>query len=277
MRFILSIFSLMSLGLGCWYTWENMPLVREFLLTHIPLNSTGFQTLEIRYSAEEIMQSHKDELLKGQGYHFLEPKILYYPYVLMDVKYSKDKISTQEGILLWGLNDGEMILESSTWEKTHGFEDCLLAKADKNDFKIIQMLVENGGAVDREKIYQKFKVDHDILDDWIDSCREKKLIVISGNKFRLHLQNPRLEMHPTTLFSQAIVTQTTKHCDQIKGIYSASQIKKFAQIVFGNDFAVRKVEEVFLPVYRLAIQNPDGSVFTTYWNALNGKKLHSSI
>lgn len=254
---------------GGWYTWENVPKVRE--AAQKTFNNYEFRTLEIRYDAEELMRLHKDRFLKNSGYTYLEPKLLYYPYLLMDVKYSQDSSTTCEGTLLWGLTDGEMIIDTSTWEKTHGYEDCLLSRINKNDFKIIKALVENGGMIDREKLYQCFKVDHDILDDWIDSCREKKLIVICGNKFRLHFADPRLEIQPCTHLDQALVSQPAKPSAKVSRQYSPAQIKKLAVVVFGGDFAIRKTEEVFLPVYSICIQNPDGSTRTVYFNALNGK------
>ncbi len=269
MRLIFSLLTYAGITYGGWSAYQHIPQVRE--IAQKTLNKSDFCTLEIRYTADEIMRVNKDQLLKGNGYSYLEPQLLYYPYVLMDVKYSKDRATTTEGTLLWGLTDGEMITNTTTWEKTHGFEDCLLSKADKNDFKVIKALVENSGAIDREKLYNHFNVDHDILDDWIDSCREKKLIVISGNKFRLHFAAPRIEIQPTTLLNQALVSQPAKYSSKVNKQYSPSQIGKLAQIAFGGDFTIRKSTEVFLPVYRIGIQNPDGSTRSVYVNALNGK------
>ena len=275
MRFILLVGVLSILGFGSWYSWEHVAPVRQFVFQKLSTNE--FRTLEIRYSAEEIMETHKTELLKNQGYAFSEPKLLFYPYLLMDVKYSKGRSSTTEGIVLWGLNDGEMVVDTATWESTHGFEDCLVAKADKNDFKLLEVLAESGGALDREKIYRHFNVDPEVIDRWIESCREKKLVVISGNKYRLHFQNPHLQSEPITALDQPLVTLPTQYSHKIKGRYSPSQIKHFAQTAFGADFAMRRTQEVFLPVYSIAIQNPDGSTLTTYWNALNGQRFASEL
>ncbi|MEZ5315430.1 MAG: hypothetical protein R3E91_04390 [Chlamydiales bacterium] len=269
MRFIFSLLTLASLGFGGWYTWENIPKIQEFVYSKFTNNE--FRTLEIRYTPEELMRLHKDYCLKNSGYTYLEPEMLYYPYLLMHVKYSKDYTTTYEGTLLWGLSDGEMVIDTTTWEKTHGFEDCLLAKADKNDFKVIKALVEAGGMIDREKLYHFFKVDRDVLDSWIESCRQKKLIVISGNKFRLHFAEPHFETKPCTHLDQALVSQPAKPSAKGSRNYSPSQIKTLTEIVFGGDFAIRKTEEVFLPVCSVGIRNPDGSTRTVYFNALNGK------
>jgi hypothetical protein len=59
----------------------------------------------------------------------------------------------------------------------------------------------------------------------------------------------------------------------VKKRYRSSQIETIAKAAFGNDFAIRKTTEIFLPVYSIVVQNPDGSQMTTYWNALNGKRL----
>lgn len=271
MRFIFSLLMLAAVAGGGWYAWENLDFIQKIF--HERIESKEFATLEIRYSADEIMLRNEKELLKNSGYSYLEPKLMFYPYLLMNVKYSQNPSTTTEGILLWGLTDGEMVINTTNWDKTHGFEDCLLAKADKNDFKILKAIVEGGGAIDREQLYQKYKVDQDILDDWVDSCRKKKLVVISGNKFRLHFAKPRLELCPISNIDQSIVTQPARQSTRIPRSYSPAQIQQLAQIVFEGDFSIRRSEEVFLPVYSIAIQNPDGSTLTTYWNALNGKRV----
>jgi hypothetical protein len=271
MRLLFFLFCCVISALGSWYAWEHTSELRQFVNKHIP--SSQLRTLEIRYSAEEIMQAHKTELLKSPEYTFLEPKLLFYPYVLMEVKYSKGNGETNEGILLWGLNDGEMVIKTATWEKTHGFEDCLAAKIDKNDFRILDALIVNGGMVERDKLYTLFNVDQASVDHWIDRCREKKLIATSGNKLRLHVQNAILKNEPVTLIDQPLVTQPANTLRRVKGRYSITQITHLAEIAFGQEFAIRKTEEVFLPIYAISVQNPDGSIFTTHWNALNGKKL----
>jgi len=271
---MITVLILVSVSVAGWYTWDKVDVVRNFIEEKVSGND--FQTLEIRYSSDEIIQNHRDELLKDSSYTLIEPKLLFYPYLLMEVKYTKSSGVTGEGTLLWGLSDGEMVLDTHSWEKTHGFEDCLLAKASKNDFKVITALVESGGVIDRERLFHRFKVDHDILDDWVDSCRSKKLIALTGNKMRLHFQSPKFGTNPITKIGHSLVTNSAKYASKCKRHYSPAQIRQLTQIVFGKDFGIRKTEEVFLPVHRIAIQNPDGSIFTTYWNALTGKRLDLS-
>lgn len=273
MRFILFCLILCGIGFGVYKYKDRLPVSLFVLEDKVQLKT--FRTLEVRHTPESIIAQHKRELVKNPDYSLLEPKLTFYPYLFMEVKYTKDLYNTEEGVLLWGLTDGEMVIDTGTWERTHGFEDCLIAKANKNDFKILKTLVEYGGSIDHDSLYQKFKVDSEIIDEWIESCRKKKLLVVLGNKIRLHFQNPRLKTSPVTRIEEKLVTVPAKNVSRGQKRYSAAQIRKLATIAFGNDFAIRKMGELLLPVYSISIQNPDGSILTTHWNALNGKRMES--
>jgi hypothetical protein len=271
MRFLFVLIIIACLGLGSWYALKH----GDQVLRLMPINvaSGEFQTLEIRHPADEIMQNHKRELLKNQSYTFLETKLLFHPYLLMDVKFAKPQGGTEEGVLLWGLHDGEMVIKTASWETSHGFEDCLIARANSNDLKIIAALNELGGSAEKEKLYAFFKIEPETMDKWIEHCRSKKLIVMQQQTLRLHLQNHRLVSNPITHFDQQLVAQPAMPAHRIKGKYSISQIKNLAQMAFGSAFAIRRTEEIYLPVYAIPVQNPDGSILTTYWNALNGQRI----
>lgn len=264
-------FFLLIIGASVFWSWSYVPnfrsKVEEFLA------GRTFQTLEVRYPAEAIMEMHRKELLKDNEHVFLEPTLKFVPYLLMDVKYSRPHDRTGEGVILWGLVDGEMVINTSTWEKTHGFTDCIASNATRNEFKVINALASRGGSWDREGLSKYLNIENHILDNWIDNCRKKSLIVQNGNSFRLHLQNPKLQVIPETRLEHWLVTKPTKHAQRVKKRYRASQIETIARAAFGNDFAIRKTTEIFLPVYSIIVQNPDGSQMTTYWNALNGKRL----
>lgn len=271
MRPIVILIALLVLGLGAFWSWNYFPhfrsKVEEFL------SPSTFQTLEVRYSAESIMEAHRKELLKDGDHVFLEPTLKFIPYLLMDVKYTRSQDKTGEGIILWGLVDGEMVINTGTWEKTHGFTDCIASNATRHEFKIINALASRGGAWDREGLSKFLNIENNTLDTWVDSCRKKSLIVQNGNVYRLHLQNPKLQVIPETKLEHWLVTKPTKHALRVQKRYRSSQIETIARAAFGNDFAIRKTAEIFLPVYSIVVQNPDGSQMTTYWNALNGKRF----
>jgi hypothetical protein len=271
MRYIVFIVVCSVAALSCLWAWSFVPSFRTKVEDLFTPNS--LQTLEIRYSADGIMDKHRKELLKDGDHAFLEPSLKFYPYLLMEVKYNRSQDKTGEGVILWGMVDGEMVINASTWEKTHGFCDCLAANATRAEFKIINALAGHGGACDREGLSRFLNIENHALDAWADICRKKSLIVQTGNIYRLHLQNPRLQVVPETRLDLNLVTKNTKHASRAKKRFRGSQIVQIARAAFGPDFAIRKTKEIFLPVYSITVQNPDGTQMTSYWNALNGARI----
>ncbi len=275
MRAFLIIFLPALMLLSAYWLWTTHPTVRNKTLD--VLKPQNYQTLEVRYSAESIMDSHKKELLKDAKHTFLEHNLLFHPYLLMEVKYSRSQEKTEEGIILWSLVDGEMVIDCGSWEETHGFTDCIQAGADKEDFKIINTLASSGGNMDREALQKHLNVEDEILDNWLEATRKKNLIVQSGNNFRLHLQNPKLQVMPETRLNQFLVTKKFNNASRINQKYRPGQIEYTARAAFGSDFTIRKTTQIFVPIYSITVQNPDGSQMTTYWNAINGKRLPQTL
>ena len=266
-------------GGGFWVTKHQSSLASIKNIAFELLNKGKLQTLEIRHSAENIMENHKKLLLKDNNHTYLSPDLHFHPYLLLEVKYTKPGINrTGEGIILWSMVDGEMVINTSNWSLTHGFSDCIRAKADRDDFKVINALACHHNSLDRESLTHVLNVESNILDLWVDNCRRKSLVVQSGNHYRLHLENPKLEVLPETKLDQWLVTKPAKTAKKLPRKYRAYQIENIAKSAFGNkDFTIKKRKEIFLPVYSIVVQNPDGSQMTTYWNALNGKRLPQSF
>lgn len=269
-KLIYFVLFLAVVGGGYYYLHDNEK-VKEYYQDYF--NQTSFHTLEIRYSAQGIMQEHQHELLKDSYHTFATPELHFYPYLLLEVKYTRKNNTTAEGVMLWDLRDGEMVTSTVTWEKSHGFEDCINARVDQHDFKIINTLASSGGHLSRKDLSDQIHVDADILDYWLESCHKKKLIVKNGNNFRLHFQKPLIAIVPETTLGHSLVAQTIKNAKQSAKKYSQKQIERIAHLAFGTDFTIRKSTEIFLPVYKIDILNPDGSVLSTYWNALTGQQM----
>ncbi|GAB4194209.1 MAG: hypothetical protein Tsb0015_17180 [Simkaniaceae bacterium] len=273
MRFLSTIVFLGIVGYGLWWVNEKHPEWKSKAMEFI---QTGeFATLEVRFTPEQVLEENKRILLKGNKHKYLEPELKFYPYLLMEVKYSLSQEKTGEGIILWDLIDGEMVTDTHHWEKTHGFGDCINAKAGKSEFQIIQAIAKHGGFVDEETLARMTKMEKNSFYTWLNSCRRKKLIVQHGKSYRLHMQNPRLNILPETVISDRIVTKAMTQSPRIPSRYSIREIKRTASYAFGDDFAVRTTREVFLPVYRITVQNPDNTLHTSYFNALNGRQILS--
>lgn len=254
-----------------WWIWQNNPNVRTAVEQYI--DNGEILTLEARYTAEKIMEQHAVELL-GDGEHsFHRADLKFHPYVLFDVKYSSFDKKTKEGGALWDLVDGEMVIDCESWEKTHGFEDAICAKANRNDFKILNALAKNKGKLTLDQLTKELHVEDDLLYSWLEAAKDKHLIVQKGNEIQLHFQNPKILVPPQTKITQSMVKKPYNHAQKIASRYSVGQIEKNAYAAFGQDFTIRTQRELFLPVYSIEVLNPDGSILTTYWNALSGQRI----
>ena len=270
MRRLLAVILLGCIGVGAWWLWNNSGQFRDAISGYVA--NGEILTLEARYTAEQLMDSHKRELLVDDQHSFQEPTLKFYPYLLMEVKYTQDK-KTKEGVVLWSLVDGEMVLNTESWEKTHGFEDAIDANASKNDFKIMNALAKKNGTMTVDELQNELHLEPDTLAPWIDSVLDKHLIIKKGNQLKLHFQNPKILVAPQTKLTQSPVTKPYNHAQTVAKKYGRSQVENAATGAFGSDFTIRRAYEVFLPVYSIEVLNPDGSVLTTYWNALNGKRI----
>jgi len=275
MRRVIYLSLVAIIGLAGFWSWQNFPQVRNRVLDF--LHSKHFKTLEVRFSAESILEAHKKELLKDAEHVFLEPSLKFHPYLLMQVKYSSPHDQTGEGLILWSLIDGEMVLNTHFWEKTHGFSDCINARANKYDYKILKALSQHNNYLDRDSLKKTLNIEEQTLNSWVESCLKKNLIVQSSNNFRLHFQNPKFEVSPETIIDQWLVTKQFKNKSIMDQKYRSSEIEYTAKAAFGTDFAIQKTTEVYLPVYSIVVKNPDGSLMSTYWNALNGKRLPQAL
>lgn len=271
MKRILLIALLIAAGFGGWWVWENQTTVRDAIGQYV--ENGDFPTLQARYTPEQLMEAHRKELLPNGNYAFQEPTTKFVPYLLLDAKYTFGEKGTREGVLLWGLVDGEMVLDTETWDQTHGYEDAINAKATKNDFKILFALARNGGSLSRDQLQKELHLERETLDPWIASTANKHLIVLYGNDLQLHLENPKIFVVPQTKVKQAFVTKPYNHGQRVSRKYNRGQIESIVQAAFGPAFAIRNTSEVFLPVYCLCVQNPDGSTLTSYWNAITGKQI----
>lgn len=255
---------------GGWWLWENEH-TRNLIAQYI--ENGDFTTLEARYTAEQIMEQRRSELIGNTARTFYATDLKFHPYLLMDVKYALPDRKTREGVILWSLVDGEMVLNTETWEKTHGFEDTINGDANPDDFKILNALAKSGGKITRDQLQKTLNMDHDSIERLLISVKQKHLVLLNGNEVQLHFQNPKIAVAPQTKITQWLVSKPYNHAQRVSKKYTTTQIQKIAKAAFGSEFTIRHTQEVFLPVYRIDVANPDGSILTSYWNALNGQRI----
>lgn len=273
LRLPIILLCLVGVGAALWL-WKDRSVVdnwKDQLVEYI--DNQDIATLESKYTPEQIMAVHQAEFIGQDKRSWQEPLYKFYPYLLLDVKYTEDQKS-REGVLLWGLIDGEMALNTETWETTHGFKDCLDCQATRSDFKIIQALARSQGTASIENLQKELRVERETLDPWIESAKQKHLVVQKGPILQLHFENPKLLVAPQTRIKQQLVSKTATHAQKVPRTYSRNQVLAVAKAAFGDDFKVRSEQEVFLPVYSLQVLNPDGSIYTSDWNAITGERIY---
>jgi hypothetical protein len=261
---------LAAAGIGSWWLWSYTPL-GETVQSYV--ENGEFLTLEARYSAEQIMEAHRNELLPGDKYSFKEPTQKFYPYLFMEVKYPQINGKTKEGVILWSMVDGEMVLDAATWQTTHGFDDAINAGANQNDFLLLNTLAAHRGALIVSRLQSILGVDDHTMKQMLDSAIAKHLVIMRGNEAALHFQNPQFNVPPNTRMTQSLVTKPYDLAQRISKRYTQRQIERVEQAAFVAEFAVRSSRVVYLPVYSIEVLNPDGSVMTSYWNALTSQRL----
>lgn len=230
-------------------------------------------TFKARYTPEQIMEEHERDLIADNAHVYDSYETKFYPYLLMEVKYSQPDKRSREGFLLWSLTDGEMILNTTAWEKSHGYQDAIEAGATRNDFRIMQSLAKHRGAATTDQLEKELRVEKETFYTWVESALSKHLIVKKGNELQLHFQDPKFMVDPETKLSEGIVKKAYSYSQRVGKRYSQGQIEKISKAAFGDDFTVRNTTEVFLPAYKINVLNPDRSISSTWWNALTGKQI----
>lgn len=273
MRILSTLVTIGALCYGAYYLHETRPELTQKALDFV--NTGTFVSLEARYTAQQIMEVQRDYLLKDGAHQYGETSLHYHPYLLIDVKFTNDRLETEEGTILWSQVDGEMVLDTRSWTKTHGFADCINAKADTYEFQILNTISDFGGSIDAQSLRQTLNIEKVLLDTWIDRCKRKKLIVQIGNEYKIHLQKPKLNVRPMTKISSELVSKTSKLSEKTAKQYTPTQIKRAASNAFGANFAIRSTKDVFVPIYSICVVNPDGSLRTTHWNAISGRQTQS--
>lgn len=272
------LFTLLTLAIGGYgYLWmtDKKPDLKQKAEELLDFRTTT--ALETRFDAAQVMETNQKTLLKEKGARYLEPSLKFFPHLLLEVKYCDSKKKTKEGFILWDLTDGEMILNTKTWDKTHGFADCILTNASSNEIKLLHLFATQGGTCDSATLLKKGNIQLPVLEILLRSCLKKNLITSTGeNKYRLHLKDPKLIVKPETKLHEQLTTRSQRGAERAEKNFSRAQIERLIKMSFGEDFSIRSATELYLPVHRIVIQKADGSIRTAHFNALTGKELPAS-
>ncbi len=232
-----------------------------------------FLALEARYSPHQIMETHRDELLQHADDEFGNASLKFYPFILMEVRFSLADKRVREGVVLWSQESGEMIVDTDTWESTHGFSHGMLAGADGHDYKIVKALAANDNKMTRDELRRFLRVGADTLDDWTESALSRDLVTQHGNTLKLKQNGINIDVEPQTKIHQWLVTKPYSRAIRAPSRFAADQILETAGAHFGPQLTIKSHKEVYLPVYSISVQDKKGTERTTFWNALNGRRV----
>lgn len=254
-----------------WAFWIYFEPISSTVNAYI--ENGDFITLEARYSPEEILEAQKTTLLGSNARTYKGLYTKYLPYLLLEVKYTGQDKKTREGAVLWSLFDGEILLNTESGQRTHGYFDAITNHASSNDYKILLTLSRHGGSMAIDQLQRELRIEEEAIESWIASAQTKHLVTQRGNLVQLHFQNPKLTVSPQSTIAQRVVTKPYSQADWLPKKFSRAQIETCAKAAFGSDFTVRSSQEIYLPVFSIEVQNPDGSTLTSFWNPLNGQKI----
>lgn len=267
-----------SLAIGSWWLYHNNDKVEEFLDSYTSTrNDQSFLALEPRFTAAQIEETHRSELPEERVDDHIQPELLLYPYLLLDVVYSNPDQRDREAVILWSLDNGEIVLDTNTWQMTRGLGRLVQAQSEQSDYDVVKVLSNMGGRARRDQLTRALKIDVGTAEEWLDNARNKGIIVQEGNTYRLRDAGLKINNFVATNIDRRLATKPYARTRKQATQFDKQEISLAAQAILPPNASVREWKEVYLPVYGISLRNPNGTVETTYWNALNGQKYAPQV
>jgi hypothetical protein len=261
---------LAGLGFAAFWGYHHTDRLEQFVRSKD--HEDTIDTFETALQPEEILAKQSKLLLTPQ--HSFGPVTLFFaPHLLLNVKYSPDGRSSKACTALWDLTNGELVLDTNTFHHTQGFADCLVSQASADDFRILHTLSRRGGSLSKEMIIKELGGDDDIICERIENLKKRHLIIVSNDIVRIHVESPLIKIEPSTTITRPVVHRTIVYGSLLTGDYTKSDIQALVQAAFGQDLAIRSTRLVYIPIYEVQVNNPDGSIRKTLWNAICGKEM----
>lgn len=229
------------------------------------------QLLQQRLEKNISRNQQPPQVVWGEG------RICYAPHLLVDVKYTLDGKTTKTGRMLWDLVTSELVLDTNQFETTRGFQDCLQSQATAEDFRILRLLSQNNGLLSKEQLQRELTLDEELLSARIESLKKKQLVVKVNETIRIHVDNPILGIEPTTKLTLPLSKITVKRHLLLPQEQTHQQLLSMIQVAFGPTVGIKGYKKLFIPVIELNRVNPDGSITTSHWNAVNGRPLAMDV
>lgn len=268
-----SLVWLMVLGIAAaagYWAYTHTERLQQYVLPSTKEES--IDTFEALILPNDLL-TKQPHLLTTQGHSFGPVTLYFAPQLLLSVKYSHDSKSSKASTAVWDMIDGELVIDTNTFDHTQGFADCLASQAGADDFRILRTLTQSGGTLSKEAIIKELGGDDSAICERIENLKKRHLVIIANDVVRIHVESPLFKIEPSTLLTKPIVHRTTLYGNLLPTTFSKSDIETLVKAAFGQDLAIRNSRLVYIPTYEIQVNNPDGSVRKTYWNAISGKEM----
>ena len=268
-KFVLVLVVLVLFG-GGYYAYLHRDEVEHLLPTSN--REETVDTFETAVSPEELLAAHSQTLLPTKQHTFGSSTLHLAPHLLLQMKYSPDGRTTIATSMLWDMIDGELVLDTNSFDHTQGFADCITSQANADDFHILHLLTKKG-ALSKDQLAQELGTDSDVVCDRVDALRKRHLVIVANDIVRVHVESPLLKVDPLTTITRPFVQRKIIHKEELQATYTKGENEKLVKAAFGQDVAIRSSRIIFVPIYEIQVLNPDSSVRRTFWNAISGKEL----
>jgi len=233
-----------------------------------------FLVLKQKYTADDIVEAHRKELFGEKDASLDDVSLQFHPHLLMEVAYQTSSHRLGKGVLLWSLVDGEMVIDASSWEKTRGFSRALQAKADFQDFLVLNTLARFDGELSLQRLYRELRMDKGVFLSVMQRVKDKSLVMQKDAKVSLLGLNSCFPIAPRTTIGSWFMNRSYAHAKCVKVRYSEDEVQELALAAFGDrDFKIIRSSRVYIPVYNVLVRNHfDGSLDFSAWNGMTGGK-----
>lgn len=267
------IFSLLffaACGIGGFWAYRHADMIRG--MTIDKAFDDTIETFETVISPDDLL-AKQGRLLSTKQHTFGPVALLFSPHLLIQGKYSPDGRSSHPASMLWDLTDGELVLDTNSFDHTQGFADCLSSQVNADDFRILHLLTR-GGPSSKESIIHDLGIDDAIVCDRLESLRRRHLIIINNDIVRIHVESPLLKIDPITSVTRPFVHRQVPNRGSLMSTrYSRQELESLVKAAFGPDLAIRSSRLIYVPIYEVTVNNPDGSIRKTYWNAVSSQNV----
>ena len=258
------------IGVGAFWAYRHKERLEQMVYSKD--HEDTIETFETAIQPEELL-ARQSRLLLTPQHSFGTVSLLFAPHLLLNVKYSLDGKTSKACTALWDLTDGELVLNTNNFDHSQGFADCLVSEASADDFRILHTLAIRGGALSKEMICKELGGDDSVICERIENLKKRHLVIVSNDIVRIHVESPLIKLEPATLITRPFVQRTIIYKSLLNAQYTIADIESLVQAAFGSDLAIRSTRLVFIPIYEIQVNNPDGSIRKTLWNAISGKEV----